>query len=114
LTEPPPGGAGGRRFHFSLPLLEHIREQRRFFQATMVRGNDARIRRRLVRQVAELARIELDRIRPEGDRRLRDAEAHGAAGAFAGIVTWWLSGPSRLTVEQVDEVFQGLVPGAAS
>jgi AcrR family transcriptional regulator len=75
LTEPPPSTGPEPRFHFSRPLLEHIREQRRFFLATMVRGNDVRIRNRTMALFAELARIEP----PRGRRSGRGVSGAGAS-----------------------------------
>lgn len=111
LTVPPEGGPGGRRFYFSLPLLHHIRGQKRFFQATIGRGGNAPVRERIVDLFAELARTELDRMAPTEDRRRREAEAHAAAGAFLGLAAWWLNHGAGMRVETVDEVFQTLARG---
>lgn len=111
LTVPPPGGAGARRFHFSLPLFQHIRGQQRFFQATFGRGGNAPVRRRIVNLFAGIARTELDRMAPTDDRRRREAEAHAAAGAFLGLAAWWLNDGGGMSVEAVDEVFQALARG---
>lgn len=111
LTVPPAGAGAARRFHFSLPLLRHIREQRRFFQATIARGGNAAVRRRTTELFAELARIELDRMRPTDDRGRREGEAHAVAGAFLALAAWWLNGGSGVTAETVDEIFQATAGG---
>lgn len=49
-------------FRFSLPLLRHIRSQKRFFQATIVRGSDARIREKITALLVELVRREMARM----------------------------------------------------
>ena len=99
------------RFRFSLPLLRHIREQRRFFQATIARGHNAAIRRRTTDLFAELAQIELDRLAPTTDRKRREGQAQGVAGAFLGLAAWWLNGESGLAAEVVDEMFQTIAGG---
>jgi AcrR family transcriptional regulator len=96
-------------FRFSLPLLRHIGTQRRFALATMVHGANARIRKRTLTIFANVVRHELARAsprRPGGDARLLDAQVHAVAGAFLGLVTWWLTEGSRVTPEAVDQVFQ--------
>lgn len=42
----------------------------------------------------------------------RDGRAHALTTAFYGLVAWWLASGERLTVEQVDEVFQRLASGS--
>ncbi|HVH10812.1 MAG TPA: TetR-like C-terminal domain-containing protein [Gemmatimonadales bacterium] len=37
---------------------------------------------------------------------LQGAQVHAVAGAFIGLVTWWLTEGSRVSPEAVDEVFQ--------
>jgi AcrR family transcriptional regulator len=105
--EAPRGSRPG--FRFSLPLLRHIGTQRRFALATMVHGANARIRKQTLAIFANVVRHELARAsprRPGGDARLLDAQVHAVAGAFLGLVTWWLTEGSRVTPEAVDQVFQ--------
>lgn len=107
------GGAEG--FRFSLPLLEHIRSQRRFVETVVLQGSNGRIRRKTASLVAAVARQELERGSPPGSagggeaERLREARAHAVAGAFLGLVSWWLSAGKGMTPEAVDRVFQGVV-----
>ncbi len=116
-AEAAPEGMVVPRFRFSRPLLHHMRLQRRFFQAIMVRGGDAAVRRRVTALLVELVRRELARMsRSEagtgveaGDAELCvEAHAHGAVGAFLGLVAWWLERGGRFDVEAVDRVFQRL------
>ena len=105
--EPPRGSRSG--FRFSLPLLRHIGMQRRFALATMVHGANARIRKQTLAIFANVVRHELARgsaRRPAGDARLLDAQVHAVAGAFLGLVAWWLTEGSRVSPEAVDQVFQ--------
>ena len=54
----PPAPAAGKSvgFRFSLPLLDHIRSQRKFFLATIVEASDSRVRRRTTDLLARLVR----------------------------------------------------------
>ncbi len=128
LTETEPNGGNEAspndesRFRFSLPLLQHIRSQVRFFQATIVQGSNAGIRRRITALLAQPVRVELERMsslegtasRKPGRRNdevelLREAEAHAVVGAFLGLVAWWVNDAPGLSADVVDQVFQRMV-----
>lgn len=104
----------GPRFRFSLPLLHHIRQQRRFFRASIARGSDVRIRQRTTAMLVELVQLELERLRGsqsaenEG-KQVRAARAHCIVGGFLGLVSCWLDTPNTLSVAQVNAVFQRVV-----
>jgi AcrR family transcriptional regulator len=100
------GPAAG--FRFSLPLLRHIGTQRRFALATLVQGANPRIRKQTLAIFANVVRHELAsaRGRAPGDAKTVDAHVHAVAGAFVGLVTWWLTEGSRVSPEVVDQVFQ--------
>lgn len=127
--------ADGRRFRFSLPLLRHVRLQRRFFQATILGGSDARLREVSAGIMTDMVLAELERLAPDAadpapdgadlrsgtastrrDRRM--ATARGVVGAYMGLLDWWLRSADHLPAEAVDEIFQrlasGLVPGGAT
>lgn len=114
LADTVPAVGASDRFRFSLPLLEHVREQRRFARAVFVGAGDANVRRRFTTLLVELIGRELDRMTPQGSgdtRQLREARAHSLAGAFLGLVSWWIQvglGPSP---ETVDRVFQQVAHG---
>ena len=99
---------GRKGYRFSLPLLQHIGSQRRFALATIGGGSNAAIRRKTTAILAEVVRLELERMSPSRGQ-LRDAKAHGVVGAFLGLVTWWLTSGTRLSAETLDGVFQRLV-----
>jgi AcrR family transcriptional regulator len=121
---PAPGPRSPARLHFSLPLLHHFQSQKRFFQATIGRGTNVQIRRKTTAMLAEVIRLEMERISPSNGRPtkegaiagvdpklLREARVYGAIGAFLGLVSWWLSAGDRLSAETVDQVFQRWIAG---
>lgn len=118
--EEPSGGAADG-FRFSLPLLRHARDQGRFFRATVERASSPRVRRRIVALVAEAARLELEggmrrgtEPGPELSRKIEtplDARAQAVAGAFLGLLSWWLDAGAKLEPEAVDRIFQRTVAG---
>jgi AcrR family transcriptional regulator len=104
-------GPSATRFQFSLPMLHHIRSQKHFFQATVERSADGGVRRKTTALLAEVARRELQRMEPSsnGEARPREAQAHAVAGAFLGLVSWWLASGNGMSAEEVDRVFQEMV-----
>lgn len=123
VAEAARSAAGGSEegFRFSLPLLRHARDQGRFFRATVERASSPRVRRRIVALVAEAARLELEggmrrgtEPGPERSRKIEaplDARAHAVAGAFLGLLSWWLGAGAKLEPEAVDRIFQRTVAG---
>lgn len=129
LTEQIPSGLtpdeDAARFRFSLPLLRHVREHRRFFEASILGGSDSRLRQISTGILADLVIAELGRIDPSphpawqgaGDldsREVRRARARAVVGAFMGLLDWWLRSASHLSAEALDGMFQRCVwgPGA--
>lgn len=114
---------GGRvQFQFSLPFLQHVRSQKRFFEAIIVGTSDVRIRRKTTALLVQTVQHEMARAASarsngaessgqadEGATVMRDARAHCVVGAFLGLVAWWLETGTKLSAEAVDHVFQGMV-----
>lgn len=103
------GALGG--FRFSLPLLRHVGMQRRFALATLVRGANGGIREKTMTILANVVRHELERAgatRAHGDPKALEGHVHAVAGAFLGLVSWWLTEGGRMSPEAVDQVFQRL------
>lgn len=104
-----------RRFRFTLPLLHHVRLQRRFFEATILGGSDARLREVSAGLFTDLVLAELDRLAPDGlgqpvigveARAIKTAYARTIVGAFMALLDWWLRSADHLPAEAVDEIFQ--------
>jgi AcrR family transcriptional regulator len=108
LADLPSAAADPSAFRFSRHLLEHVRPQRRFFQALFVKGSDMRARQRFSALLVELIAKELARIAPRRRTRVdRGAPlAHALAGAFLGLVGWWLEDGAKLGADEVDDLFQ--------
>lgn len=114
-----PAAEDARRFRFPVPLLRHVRLQRRFFEASILRGADSRLREisvgilvRLVeRELERLGGAEATRFPGATSRESRSGRARAIAGAFMGILDWWLASADHLPPETVDEIFQRVVAG---
>lgn len=103
------------RFRFTLPLLRHVRLHRRFFEATILGGSDARLREVSAGLFTDLVLAELRRMAPDGVGQpvegvdaggLRLAYARVIVGGFMALLDWWLRSADHLPAEAVDEVFQ--------
>ena len=129
LTEAPPPGVSPEddavRFRFSLALLRHVREHRRFFEATILGGSDSRLREISAGIMTEMVLAELDRLEPlvatetstgSGFRsgQPRVGYARAVVGAFMGLLDWWLRSSAHQSAEAVDELFQRFARGARS
>lgn len=122
LVEEPPEGRSAERdarcFRFTLPMLRHVRLQRRFFEATILGGSDARLRDVSAGIFMDLVLAELERLAPEGlevpgegidQRTLRYGYARTIVGAFMGVLDWWLRSADHVPAEVVDEILQGII-----
>jgi AcrR family transcriptional regulator len=116
------------RFRFSLPMLRHVRDQRRFFEATILGGSDSRLREVSAGIITDMVTAELDRLEPDlaspiathpdiRPAELRGGYARAVVGAFMGLLDWWLRSADHLPGEVVDDLFHrtamGLLRGRA-
>ncbi len=98
---------GGVRFAFVLPLLRHARSQAEFFDRTIVRGDDPRLRWRLGVVVGEAAAREAGWELERGSAG--EARSRAVAGALIGLLRWWFEEGVRWTPEEVDRAFHEAV-----
>ncbi len=99
------------RFGFSLPLLRHFHEQKRFALA-MFSGTDGHpVRRKAHGLLTEMVGRELVRIGATTGEDAMELEARSIAvvGAFTAITAWWLEDHSALPAEEIDRLFRATV-----
>jgi AcrR family transcriptional regulator len=111
---PPPVSCEPWCFRFSLPLLRHGATQQKFFRGTILRGPSHRVRRRLKEILAEVALREMQLgavVRPGENAAKARGRARAVAGAFLGLLEWWLDEGSGVPPEDVDRIFQETVGG---
>lgn len=108
----PPVGSGPWCFRFSLPLLRHGATQRTFFRETLLRGPSHRVRRRLREILTDVALREMIAAGVESGEDVAAAgRARAVAGAFIGLLEWWLDEARDLPAKDVDRIFQRTVAG---
>jgi AcrR family transcriptional regulator len=93
------------RFAFTRDLFAHAEEHRSLFQALAGKESGAAVLRIWRRTIVELMREEAP-----GD----EATAQFLAGGLFGVLTWWMEGKARLTVDEVDAVFRRLAGPAVT
>lgn len=119
-----------RRFRFSLPLLLHVRLQKRFFSATILGGASGRLREVSVGIFKEMVDVELNRLSPglgndsagfrgATTKEIRSGHSRAIVGTFLGLMDWWLRSAEHLPAETIDQIFQdtvipGIVDGVSS
>ena len=94
-------------FAFSLPVLQHIRENRDLYPSLAHgRGRDLLMSElRLV--VSDLVRRDVAEL-PAVTGVLPDVRIQYVVGAFMAVLTWWIEHKARLAAADVDAMFQRL------
>lgn len=103
------GGPDVRGLGFSLAMLEHARGHLPLWKAIVGRESGALVMQRLHRTIVELAGIDLDALGFKGTPTQRELAAQFVAGAFMGVLRWWLDGDAELPPSEVDIIVRRLV-----
>ena len=102
------GGGRVPALGFSLAMLEHARSHLPLYRSIVGKQSGAFVIQRIHRLVADLVRKNLastGSIKP-GERR--ELVAEYLAGAFMGLMTWWLESGAKHDPLEVDEIYQDL------
>lgn len=103
------GGPDVRGLGFSLAMLEHAQGHLPLWKAIVGRESGALVMQRLHRTIVELAGIDLDALGFKGTPTQRELAAQFVAGAFMGVLRWWLDGDAELPPSEVDIIVRRLV-----
>ena len=106
--------APGRLFAFSLPLFEHMSEQRAVISALFGGANAVAAHRTVMRALGLLLREELAERdeRPSGELPSLDLIIDFVVGAYATVTRHWIDTGFSMNASQLDEAFRALVtPG---
>lgn len=104
-----PGGPDVRGLGFGLAMLEHAQGHVPLWEAIVGRESGALVMQRLHRIFADLAEIDLKALGFKGMRTQRELAAQFVAGAFMGVLRWWLDRGAKLPPPQVDVIVRRLV-----
>lgn len=99
-----------RLFAFSHALLAHAHEHREVFPAMVGKRGGAVIQHALRNLLVQLVREDVKTMVAEGKKDFVPAEAsvHFIAGGLFGLLTWWLNGNMRLSVDDANRIFRRL------
>jgi AcrR family transcriptional regulator len=105
-------------FAWTLELFRHFGSGKRLFKAVASSQSGAMARQETTRQLEELARAELSRLKAAKklDAFKVETVVRFLVGTFIGFMDWWMREENdHLPAEQVDHAFRSLVlPGVAS
>lgn len=106
------GSAGGpetRGLGFSLAMLEHAQGHLRLWEAIVGRESGALVVQRLQAILVDLAGTDLRALGFQGTSTQRELAAQFVAGAFMGVLRWWLDRGAKLPPPDVDVIVRRLV-----
>ncbi|MBI3645918.1 MAG: TetR/AcrR family transcriptional regulator [Acidobacteriales bacterium] len=106
-----------RGLAFSLPLFQHVYQQRNVCRAIFGRQGGAAVQHRVRRLLVKLVREDLKGLGLTEMRRTLPSEAvvHFAVGSLLAILSWWAEGRSGLSPEDADNLFRELtMPGVVA
>lgn len=98
-----------RGFGFSLAMFEHAKDHAPLYRAMVGRRSGAVVIQRISLMIVDLVREDLSALGYRATPTQRDLIAQHVAGAFMGVLTWWLDHGVRQSPQEVDVVFRRLV-----
>lgn len=100
--------APGQPLAFSRALFEHVEAHREVFRVMVGKRSGAAVLRQLQALLVELMRSEvIAQAHPSRTARKRaEPVARFLAGAFHGMLDWWLEDQPALSVEEIDGMFR--------
>ncbi|WP_211370370.1 TetR/AcrR family transcriptional regulator [Nonomuraea turkmeniaca] len=111
FLHPVPATPSGDLFAFSLPMFEHMREQRRLVRALMGRRSSGLVQTRGEHLLAAIVRDELVAAGARASSSL-DLLVVCVVGAFMGLVRAWVDGETSASPAELDTAFRVAVePG---
>ncbi|MGW0196418.1 TetR/AcrR family transcriptional regulator [Nonomuraea sp. NPDC003201] len=111
FLHPVPAARSGELFAFSLPMFEHVREQRRLVRALLGRRGGGQVYARGEQLLAAAVRNELVAAGARASASL-DLLVVCVVGAFMGLMRAWVDGESTATPAELDAAFRAAIePG---
>jgi AcrR family transcriptional regulator len=98
----------GRLFAFSHHIFAHVALYRPVYHAIANERGGAAVREHLRRLLVDCSKCELKRFHGTRGARELDALTQFFAGAFVGLLTWWLESRTSMPVDEVDRLFRRL------
>ncbi len=101
-----------RMFAYSRDIFVHVDEHRTVFRSMVGKRSGAIIQHLFHKMLVDLVREDVKAVAPAKAAATgglpHEAVAQLIAGGLFGLVLWWVDGPARLSVEDVDALFRRL------
>jgi AcrR family transcriptional regulator len=105
-----------RMFAYSRDIFEHVDEHRTVFRSMVGKRSGALIQHLFHKMLVDLVRDDVKAVVPAKTAATaglpHEAVAQLIAGGLFGLVLWWVDGPSKLPVADVDALFRRLAMSA--
>lgn len=100
--------ADDRAFSYTHELFVHAAEHRPVFRSMVGRRSGSVIQHLFHKMLVDLVRDDMKAMAPPDPGREVSQEAitQLIAGGLFGLILWWVDGPARLSVEEVDALFR--------
>ena len=95
----------GERLAFSLAFFRHLDSHRRIYHAMVGRDSQVVVEHYLRRMLLDLVKADLRTSGSRMGKSEQDVLAHFTVGGMWSVVVWWLDSRSRLSAEQIHEMF---------
>lgn len=92
---------------FSLPLFEHVNQNRQLYRHLKGRGGEVWLQT-FGQVVGDLIK---DGLGAFGSASISELQVQYIRGAFLGMMTWWLDHSTNYSVGEVDELFKRMSSG---
>ena len=94
-------------------MFVHVNEHRTVFRSMVGKGSGAVIQHLFHKMLVDVVREDIKALMPQraNGGRLHEAVVQLIAGGLFGLVLWWVDGPMKLSVEEVDALFRRLASG---
>lgn len=99
-----------RMFAYSRDMFVHVNEHRTVFRSMVGKRSGAVIQHLFHKMLVDLVRDDIKALIPQKAEAAtpRDAVVHLIAGGLFGLVLWWVDGPMKMSVEEMDALFRRL------
>jgi AcrR family transcriptional regulator len=99
-----------RMFAYSREMFVHVDEHRSVFRSMVGKRSGATIQHLFHKMLVDLVREDVKAMAPPKATggMPHEAVAQLIAGGLFGLILWWVDGPARLSIEEVDALFRRL------
>ena len=99
-----------RVFAYSHDMFVHVNEHRTVFRSMVGKRSGAVIQQLFHKMLVDLVRDDVKALMPQkaGAATPHEGVVQLIAGGLFGLVLWWVDGPMKLSVEEVDALFRRL------